>query len=1564
MYRKHYIRFFISSTFVDMEQERNWLSELFEKLQRDYEQCSDWQIEYVDLRWGISDQAGLDNRTMSICKAEVARCQALSPRPNFISLIGERYGWIPLPEMIPNNLGRLFAFGDDIFKKYYRRDFNNTSYQIIPSIFHFWNRKPRVDSGPWILQPFTDTGMDEEERLHQIVEPLAAGFKSMATAIRRFSASVAADLYSSATEQEVNYGVLHVEDSEQHVIGYVRVLTDVPEDEKEIYQPGKDLDRMNHLKAQLAEKVSKSNNIDVKLSFKEYQSKEYENFFKSEMEVHIRKVIDDEIKRTIQNEPSLLEHEKDLMEVFRSEQAKLFVGREEECELIRQFIFEDQHHTFLWIDGEEGVGKSSLLAHAYDMVCCRNHAKKDDEDHFNPYFYRCGQTELTKNAIGLAALMYNHIAECYSILCDDNYRLPDLETVLRTDEKDDDITRGLRYLFNRVNEEEAFPIVIFIDGVQFIDPETAGDFASFCWFAEQESHQLADDTSNYLYHFDSVKPVRVKIICTSALSYKNSWRDDIEGIVHLTLRPPTVSDAMKIVDAKLSVQQRTITDKQRQIVEKTLQEERKPTFLNVLSNHLARSVYSWTVLEPLPTDMNSLIVLSVDTLITQQHHDPYFVWLALSVISSFQGISDRDLVGVLSLDKRLRMMDESSSHHDKRIKGLPPIYWYRLSYDLRDLVVYGNTPYGEVNMPVYGFVRDAVLSHSAKIKVEDASLLKHAEELLFEYFSQRWESNNPYALYNMDQLTLKVRGIDAMLYLLYDMRFTSRVVGRFGEYISVVFNRFFDALSHSYDYLKKAELIRKYRFLELRNWLLQQRGCSWEQIMWLATASSERSVMKSCMFDYEESEGVFSNLLNDVMSQDAAVFLRPRYKEKPIAVSNDGRKLLYATPDDRTIRVFDTEKLVDIAHWVIEDGFDDMTVADDALERIAIHKSNGSIVILTAKKDKGIAVLNGCGQVEHLTISHQGDMVAYVSGQSVCLWNYKISTRLKRFDYEFDIETLLFSESGKTLWGIGLRELGKAVIINISTGINSRFHTSTFTRDEGRQSALLLAASDKEFIFRTIWVFHVSRVKDGYEYNDIPFFDRMPMHILALRTGRYDSNGHFLISGFGGLCVFDGYKMKAILNVPLLDWLSVDGHYGMNYNGDVYDLRKLSKNTFSLIQLEKDPWENRNFIRCVTPGPNSLSANATGNWLICSAGGAFDEMLSHVLSIEIRNNMSAYAQMFIPPYPKRFEWQYVSTASGVSPDGSLGAATSYDDNELFSVVLFDKNLQQTSFFETTPEKLGFSEWFCERDIIWNIWTEDSQYLIVIIAGCREEDLCTRILLFSRDCRLLRKHKIDVCIDLGYNFTISADNRYSLVWCDGFPIATIDMETGKYIPTRENALRQVCSKILSCSRSGKYVYASLKDNPRELHRLCTDTQEWIFVMNDVKNVVCTFNDDYVYLHTISNSIFLYDNRQNRVVQKMYAKVAGNMLVSTHNGLALCERFGQIKLLAPSPELGVNRVAFAQTVNHWHFETHQYDNPSVICPHCGKKLIKLPSNKERTVCDSCLGIVEICKPSFVL
>ncbi len=91
------IRVFISSTFRDMQAERDILiKKIFPQLRKLCEQRAVTWTE-VDLRWGIRDEDVAEGKVLPLCLEEIQRC-----RPHFIGLLGERYG--SLPREIPAEL--------------------------------------------------------------------------------------------------------------------------------------------------------------------------------------------------------------------------------------------------------------------------------------------------------------------------------------------------------------------------------------------------------------------------------------------------------------------------------------------------------------------------------------------------------------------------------------------------------------------------------------------------------------------------------------------------------------------------------------------------------------------------------------------------------------------------------------------------------------------------------------------------------------------------------------------------------------------------------------------------------------------------------------------------------------------------------------------------------------------------------------------------------------------------------------------------------------------------------------------------------------------------------------------------------------------------------------------------------------------------------------------------------------------------------------------------------------------------------------------------------------------
>ena len=91
------VRVFISSTFRDMEAERDYLvKRVFPQLR---ERLLPYRIHLIDidLRWGITPEEAENDRVLDLCLQQIDDC-----RPFFVGILGERYGWVPNRIMLPD----------------------------------------------------------------------------------------------------------------------------------------------------------------------------------------------------------------------------------------------------------------------------------------------------------------------------------------------------------------------------------------------------------------------------------------------------------------------------------------------------------------------------------------------------------------------------------------------------------------------------------------------------------------------------------------------------------------------------------------------------------------------------------------------------------------------------------------------------------------------------------------------------------------------------------------------------------------------------------------------------------------------------------------------------------------------------------------------------------------------------------------------------------------------------------------------------------------------------------------------------------------------------------------------------------------------------------------------------------------------------------------------------------------------------------------------------------------------------------------------------------------------
>lgn len=363
--RNKVIRIFISSTFEDMRKERDILQQKVYPYLVKLCAPRGWQIDFVDLRWGISKEAGVQQKTMHICLQELERCKKVSPRPNFLILQGQRYGWCPLPELIEeqhwNSLLQLAVKRgvDQLLTKWYRRDTNNDpiSYELRGKN-EFPNEHYNTD--------YTRYEHEVEKPLHALmVEYVAANADMTDEEKVMFSAS--------ATEQEISHGALSKHVEPQQVAAYIRTVMGI--DESLSVEPLLDIPdhrqyaqvAISNLKQKIKERLAneESSLCEYSVSYNEYHSDKYLLTVEDKLKCLLKHLVENEMNEYERERKSSWEEEVIRQEEFVRLRTQFFCGRSEIVNEMVKFPSLSLKDRLFCLEGLSGTGKSSVMGKVY-----------------------------------------------------------------------------------------------------------------------------------------------------------------------------------------------------------------------------------------------------------------------------------------------------------------------------------------------------------------------------------------------------------------------------------------------------------------------------------------------------------------------------------------------------------------------------------------------------------------------------------------------------------------------------------------------------------------------------------------------------------------------------------------------------------------------------------------------------------------------------------------------------------------------------------------------------------------------------------------------------------------------------------------------------------------------------------------------------------------------------------------------------------------------------------------------------------------------------------------------
>ena len=659
-------RLFISSTFADFCDERDALQERV--FPRFAAACAERNLQFrpIDLRWGVSTDAGHDQQTMKICLEELARCQETGVRPNFLVLLGQRYGWRPLPPTIPVSefdriIGCLDPSERDALQTWYRCDDN-----AVPSEYLLQRRTDvhRTDPDSW-------TSVEEQLRL-----TLLKGFEAAFSAPRPNQPRYVA----SATHQEILMGVLSGRALNQgEVFAYVRTIKGAPPGDAAVQYidadgfsrsiPDDSVKRLKALRRYLEPKLGPAHYREYDATWgTDAPTPRHLDDFCARVLADLLSVI----HRTAPPEPtSWLDRERTAQRLIVAQRAnegadlvEPAAARDEVLGYIAiggradSDVPSDSRRKPLLILGPRGVGKTTFVA---GLV--RNWEKVPHPRERLVYRF-LGHTRASTDGEALFESLAAEVAGLKSVV-------PSLEAPAVASQM------SLRNAFDSVPADH--PVVLVLDGLDEVDePATAATLLDLA--ATTAGHVILIATSRSL-------------VSRFARASSDMDRSRVRTL-RFDIFSPTQCESL--LDSRLRKNNRRLTATQRShVVKHFVRRGLRAVHASILCDIACHWKSFDDPASPLGGNLRGAVDRLLEFLETKRHHDRWFVGKALTYLAlARHGLSEMELSGVLSADSQL-MADFAHHSPTERARAalrkpslrIPDIYWSRLYADIHPYIV-------------------------------------------------------------------------------------------------------------------------------------------------------------------------------------------------------------------------------------------------------------------------------------------------------------------------------------------------------------------------------------------------------------------------------------------------------------------------------------------------------------------------------------------------------------------------------------------------------------------------------------------------------------------------------------------------------------------------------------------------------------------------------------------------------------------------------------------------------------------------------------------------------------
>lgn len=635
-------RLFVSSTFQDFGEERRLLQEQVFPALEAHCAARGFGFRAVDMRWGVNEDAQINQRTAEICLGEVIEAKGY-PAPNLLILIGDRYGWVPLP----------FGISRDEFEAVRDWLFTRGKCEAVADL----DRVYALDENHLVPGGLTTAGADfigaytlrsREDELAELKAPEAWApveallCEVLQTAARDLQATgrlrdAELEKYTlSLTEQEIRKGLeqLAAGDGEAaaNSIAWVRT-TEAGEQPVRILADAvqRTLPEGNTLRA----------NVSV-------EHEAYNEAFVERITAKLIAAIDAQIaafKARAQAPHFALRTERAIHDAFATERLRVFVGRASNLSAIAAHIASDARHPLV-LTGISGSGKTALMARAAADA----------------------QGAVVQRFVGASAASA-HQRNLLISLIEDLAALGITSIPAQWADDDNRFVNQTRDLLAALDQ----PVAIFIDALdQLRAPYRPA------WLPPQLNPKVK---------------LIVSVLDDDASAAE---RDILQGLrrslraeAFLAVEPLSESDGADILAGLQRDAQRGLTpDQQAFILEQFRAAGATPLYLRIafaIARHWRSS--DDPCARGLAGDVMALIGQFLDELSSVHHHEPLLVRRALGLIAAGrEGLSESEAIEVLSGDAEV-MRAVSSERFGAHTARLPDSVWVRLKRNLSALLV-------------------------------------------------------------------------------------------------------------------------------------------------------------------------------------------------------------------------------------------------------------------------------------------------------------------------------------------------------------------------------------------------------------------------------------------------------------------------------------------------------------------------------------------------------------------------------------------------------------------------------------------------------------------------------------------------------------------------------------------------------------------------------------------------------------------------------------------------------------------------------------------------------------